>query len=131
MYCPAVDTHFKLVDHVVSGADFRTSGVFECDTAHRRSVAVLCMLYKIKIRCNPMHPLSGALPVPYVSMLVTRDALVAHWYPYSPPRSKTSHADLSPFIPLSVILWNYLTDPVFVGVGLVGFKSRVNAFLFV
>ena len=29
-----------------------TGGVFECDHAHRRSVAVLCMLYKI--RCNPL-----------------------------------------------------------------------------
>ena len=35
-----------------------------CDLAHRRSVAVLCMLHKI--RCNSMHPLYGALPVPYV-----------------------------------------------------------------
>ena len=30
-------------------------GVLECDIAHRRSVVVQCMLYKI--RCNPMHPL--------------------------------------------------------------------------
>ena len=31
---------------------FLTGGVFECDISHRRSVAVLCMLYKI--RCNPV-----------------------------------------------------------------------------
>ena len=29
----------------------------------------------------------------------------------------------------SVSLWNDLADPVFDGVGLVGFKSRTNAFL--
>ena len=40
-------------------------GVFECDIFHRRSVAVLCMLYKM--RCNPVHPLNDALPGPYVS----------------------------------------------------------------
>ena len=51
-----------LLDHVVGGAIFLTGGVFECDLAHRRSVAVLCLLYKI--RCNTMHPLYGALPVP-------------------------------------------------------------------
>ena len=34
--------------------------MFECDIAHRRSVAVLCML--CKIRCNPMHSLNDALP---------------------------------------------------------------------
>ena len=38
--------------------------MFECDIAHHRSVAVLCMLYKI--RCKEMHPLNGALPGPYV-----------------------------------------------------------------
>ena len=38
---------------LVSGARFLTGGVFECDISHRRSVAVLCMLYKI--RCNPVH----------------------------------------------------------------------------
>ena len=32
---------------------FLTGGVFECDLTHRRSVAVLCML--CKIRCNSMH----------------------------------------------------------------------------
>ena len=31
--------------------------------AHRRSMAVLCMLYKIS--CNPLHPLYGAIPVLY------------------------------------------------------------------
>ena len=55
-----------------------TGDVFECDIAHRRSVAVLYMLYKI--RCNPVHPLNGALPGPYVQMRVTRGALVAHRY---------------------------------------------------
>ena len=52
--------------------------VFECDIAHRRSVAVLCMLYKN--RCNPVHPLNNALPGPYVPVRVTRGALVAHRY---------------------------------------------------
>ena len=51
---------FKLRNRAVSGARFLTGGVFECDIANRRFVAVLCMLYKI--RCNSMHPLNGALP---------------------------------------------------------------------
>ena len=33
--------------------------MFECDIAHCRSVAVLCMLYKIKY--NPMHSLKGII----------------------------------------------------------------------
>ena len=40
----AADTDLKLLDSAVSGARFLTGGVFECDIAHCRSVAVLCML---------------------------------------------------------------------------------------
>ena len=58
VWCSTADTHLKLLGRVVSGASFLTGGVFEGDFAHRRSVTVLCMLYKI--RCNPLHPLSGS-----------------------------------------------------------------------
>ena len=57
--CSAADTHLKLLDRVVSGACFLAGGVLNCNLSHCRSVAVLCMLYKI--RRNPMHPLCGAL----------------------------------------------------------------------
>ena len=60
--CSAADTHLKLQDRVVRGANFFNWGVFEFDLAHLRSVAVLCMMHKI--RCNLLHPLYGALPVP-------------------------------------------------------------------
>ena len=88
VWCSDADTHLKLLDHAVSGAWFLTGGVFECEISHRRSVAVLCMLYNI--RCNPVHPLNGALPGPYVKVRVTCGALVAHRYTYAPPRCKTS-----------------------------------------
>ena len=84
------------------------------------------MLYKI--RCNPIHPLHGALPVPYVPVRVTRGAMIAHRYTYAPPRCRTSQYRRT-FIPESVSLWNDLDDPVFDGVGLVVFKSWANAFL--
>ena len=45
VWCSAADTHLKLLDRVVSGAWFLTGGVFECDIAHRQSVAMLCMVY--------------------------------------------------------------------------------------
>ena len=57
VWCSAADTHLKLLDRAVGGARFLTGGVFECDIFRRRSVAVLCMLYKI--RCNPVHPSSS------------------------------------------------------------------------
>ena len=75
-----------------------------------------------------MYPLYGALPVPYVPVLVTRGSLIAHRFTYAPPCCSTSQYR-GTFITLSVSLWNDLSDPVFDGVGLVGFKSRANAFL--
>ena len=80
-------------------------------------MAVLCMLYKI--RCNPVHPLNGALPGQYVPVWVTRGALVAHRYTYAPPRCRTLQYSMT-FIPFSVSLWNDLANPV----GLAGFKSN-------
>ena len=60
--------HLKLLDQAVIRAWLLTGGVFECDISHCRSVAVLCMLYKI--RCDLVHPLNGALPGPYVPVRV-------------------------------------------------------------
>ena len=72
-----------------------------------------------------MHPLNGALPGPYVPTRVTRGALVAHRYTYSPPRCRTLQYSKT-FIPS---LWNDLANPVFDGVGLADLKSRANASL--
>ena len=60
---------------------------------------------------------------------VTRGALVAHRHSFAPPRCRTSQYRRS-FVPLSVSLWNDLSDRshVFDGVGLAGFKSRAISF---
>ena len=118
--------HLKLLDRAVSGARFLTLGVFECDISHRRSVAVLCMLYKIS--CNPVHPVNGALPGPYVPARVARGALVPHRYTYAQPRCRTLQYSRT-FIPFPVSLWNDLASSIFDGVGLAGFKSMANASL--
>ena len=75
-----------------------------------------------------MHAWSGALPLTYVPARVTLGALVAHVHSVAPPRCRTSQYRRT-FVPLTVSLWNDLSDPVFDGVGLAGFKSRANAFL--
>ena len=126
VWCSAADTHLKLLDWAVNGAWFLAGGVFECDISHRRSVAVLCMLYKIK--CNQVHRLNGALSGLYVPAWITRGALVAHRYTYAPPYCRTLQRSRI-FIPFSESLWNDLDNPVFDGVELAGFKSRANASL--
>ena len=124
--CSAADSHLKLLDRVVRSAGFLAGGVLECNLAHSRSVAELCMLFKTK--SNQMHNLRRALPLPYVPAHVTRGALVAHRHLFALPRCRTSQYRRT-FGPFSVFLWNDLSDPVFDGVGLAGFKSRGNAFL--
>ena len=104
-----VNTHLKLLDRAVSGARFLTGAVFECDISHRRSVAVLCMLYKI--RCNPVHPLDGALPGPNMPERFTRGALVAHRYTYAAPRCRILQYSRT-FIPFSVSLCNDFANHV-------------------
>ena len=62
-----------------------------------------------------MLHLNGALPGPYVLVLVTRGALVAHRCTYAPPRYRTLQYSRT-FINFSVSLWNDLANSVFDGV---------------
>ena len=59
-------------------------GVLEYNLAHRQSEAVLSMLFKIK--SNPTHPLSSALPLPYVPAHVTHGSLVTYGHSFASPR---------------------------------------------
>ena len=76
-----------------------------------------------------MLPLYGALPIPYVPVWVTCSAVLAHRDTYEPPHCRTSQ-QCRTFISLCVSVVD-LADPVFDGMGLVGFKSRTNTFLLV
>ena len=67
------------------------------------------------------------MPLPFVPARVTRGALVAHRHSFAPPRCMTSQYRRT-YVPLSVSLWNDLSDPVFDGVGLAGFKSMICSF---
>ena len=99
VWCSAADTYLKLLDHELSGASFLTGGVFECDLAHRRYMSVLCMQYKT--RCNPMHPLYGALPQPYAPLLVNqlhepflyKEVYVIVYIPFKEREEAITHVD--------------------------------------
>ena len=126
VWCSATDSHLKLLDRAVRSAGFLAGGILECNLAHRRSVAELCML--IKIKSNHMHPLRGALPLPYVPARIIRGALVAHRYSFAPPHGRTSQYRRT-FVPLSVSLGTILVTPCLMMWEWLGFKSRANAFL--
>ena len=63
VWCSAADIKFKLLDRVVSGTSFLTGGVFECDSAHARSInsiywGILVILYST---LGTLHPLDELL----------------------------------------------------------------------
>ena len=126
VWCSAANTHLKLLDSAVSGAWFLTGGVFECDIAHRRSVAVMCMLYKI--RCNPVHPLNGAAGYTQPHKCRLHAVLWSHISTLmhclaAEPRST---AGLS--FPLQCPSGMILLTPYLMVWDWSGFKSRANAF---
>ena len=85
------------------------------------------------IRCDPMHPLNdmcGYVPVCAVYASAGYTWGSGRTSVYLCATSLQNHADRKTFVPLSVSLCNDLADPVFDGVGLQGFKSCTNAFLF-
>ena len=47
VWCSAADSNLKLLDIVVRSAGFQAGGVLECNLAHCRSEAELCMPFKI------------------------------------------------------------------------------------
>ena len=117
----------KYMDRAVSGARFLTGGVFECDIAHRRSVPILCMLYIIRSGV-PVHPLNAWCSTCIVCASVGYTRCSGRESVYlCAPRTRLSQY-FSTFILLSVSLRDDLADPVFDSVGLVGFKSKANAF---
>ena len=124
MWCSAADSYLKLLDRVVRSASFLAGGVLECNFAHRRSVAVLCMLFKIK--SNPMHPSA----VHCLCLMCWLALLVVLWFLIG-TRLLLLAVELGTVEPLcpSASHWNDLNDRVFDGVGLAGFTNRANAFL--
>ena len=109
-----------------NSAWFITGGVFKWNIAHRRSVAVLCMMYKN--RCSPMQQFNDALPGPYLLVWVTRGALVAHLYTYAPPGCRTSQNRRTFVLPFSVPLERSCW-PRIRGCGTGGFEEQGRCFL--
>ena len=99
------------MDRVVSGAIVSFLGVHLCVTLH------ILDLWRYYVCCTRSR-----------LSVIRCCALIAHLFTYAPPRCRTSQ-NRKTFIPLSVSLWNDLSDHIFDGMGQAGFKSRDNAFL--
>ena len=110
---------------IVTSASFIAVGVLECNLSNLRSVAALCMLFRIQsnviIHLTAVHCFCRMIRC--VLLVVS---LVAHRHSFAPPRCKTSQYQ-GIFVSLSASLWNDFNDSVFNGVRLVDFKSSANA----
>ena len=90
-----------------------------------------CFVCMYKIMCNPMHPLSGALPGPYVPVQVTHGVLVANRgilmrHLAAEPRSAAGllFSSLCPSGTILLTLYSMVWDWR-------GFKTMANVFLLV
>ena len=127
VWCPAADTHIKLRDRVVSGARFLTGVCLSvilpivdllqfCVCCIRSGVTrcfLLMMRYLDRMCQSGLH----AVPWPHIGILMRHLAA-----------EPCSTAGLLFLSQCPSAIWNDLGDPVFDGVGLVGFNSRANAF---
>ena len=113
--CSAADTHLRQLDRIVSGASFLT-GVCLSVTLHivdlwhyygfcRRSGVTRCTLFVVRFLCRMCRMCRCGLHAVLC---------VAHGYTYAPALCRTSQYRRT-FIPLTVSLWNDLSDPVFDG----------------
>ena len=127
VWCSAAVSHLAMLDRIVNRCSQLMNDVVPHCLDNRRSVAGLCMLYKIRDRVR--HPLFSCLPVPFQRDRLTRRTEALHEFALEPVRHRTNQYARS-FIPAFVDKWNDLDNSVFAGVGLGSFKTLVNRFLY-
>ena len=123
----AAHSHLALLDRIVNRCAHLMNDIVPCKLNNRRSVAGLCMLYKVRERVS--HPLFACLPDPYRRERFTRRADALNEFAFEPVRYRTNQYSRS-FIPAFVDKWNSLGNSVFDGVGVGSFKTLVNRSLF-
>ena len=126
VWSSAADTHLRLLDRIVRTVSALSNGQVQCDLDHRRSVAELCVFYKLFFNRN--HPVKHLMPGPMLRRRETRRTVAAHEFALQPIACRTEQFGRC-FIPRVSTLWNRLDGAVFGGLTLSSFKSRTNRLL--
>ena len=105
----AAHCRLALLDRIVKRCAYLMNDVVPCNLNNRRSVAGLCMLYKVRERVS--HPLFACLPAPYRRERFTRRADALNEFAFEPVRYRTNQCSRS-FIPALVDKWNRLGNSV-------------------
>ena len=95
----AAHTHLVLLDRIVNRCSYLMNDIVPCKLSNRRSVAGLCMLYKVRERVS--HPIFACLPDPYRRERLTRRAEALTEFVFEPVRYRTNQYSRS-FIPAFV-----------------------------
>ena len=127
MWGSAAHSHLALLDRIVNRCAHLMNDVMPCKLNNRRSVAGLCMLYKVRERVS--DPLFACLPDPYRRDRFTRRADALNEFAFEPVRYRINQYSRS-FIPTFLDKWNSLGNSVFDGVGIGSLKTLVNRSLF-
>ena len=127
-YCSPVwgssaEGHLALLNRIVDRVGQLSNGLVQCNLQHRRNVAALCMLYKV--RANSAHPLNSRLPPPYVPPRALRHHARHHAHQLSSVHSRTSQYQRT-FVPHTTRLWNSLGQDVAFEEGLQKFKTTAH-----
>ena len=126
VWSSAAEGHLNLLDRIVRRISRMRNGLVQCDLWHRRNVAALCMLHKI--RSNADHPLHPRLPPPFVPARALRHHVQCHAHQLAPIHCRTGQYQRS-FEPRVSSLRNNLGyDVVFDG-GLQRFKTTTHRYL--
>ena len=124
VWSSAADCHLALLDRVLRQVKILIPSL-KIDLKHRRSVASLCMFYKIF--SNDFHPVRLLLPGPYVPTRMTRHNSLLNSKALRPTKCESSQFQRS-FIPSCISTWNLLPEEVVNG-PIHKFKTGVNKFL--
>ena len=122
IWMSAADTHLNSFLRVFASARFLTP--IGINLTHRRSVAALCILFKI-LR-NPGHPMHSRLPGPIQQLRRTRRGARMNSRARASALTPQSVQFNRTFLPHTVELWNFLPQTTVDSPNMDCFKRRVN-----
>ena len=121
----AASQHLSLLDKVLKHITNLVPDL-HIDLSHRRSVASLCMFYKIfKNNCHPVH---NFFPPFFNRIRETRGNIKLNNSAFRPPLCRTEQFKRD-LIPRCIKYWNSLPDDTVSAPSIQSFKLGVNSFL--
>ena len=123
VWSSAAECHLALLDSILNRIKSMIPNL-NIDLGHRRSVASMCMFFKILD--NPKHPLHTLMPPNYIAPRLTRHSMAINSRALVPVRCLTTQYQRC-FVPKCVGAWNLLPGHLVESLNLQKFKLGVNA----